>query len=139
MQLRYNYRVYPDASQRGALSRAFGCARVVFNDGLRARQTPRENGLPYVSDGELSKQVITAAKQTLKRNGWARCRRSSCGRLWRTYGIPQREIINRSGGPRPGAEQAFAVWKDFLFGRRFSDRAAYAAGVGTRRLYSACP
>lgn len=28
-----------------------------------------------------------------------------------------REItINRSGGPRPGAEAAFAVWKDFLFG-----------------------
>ncbi|HEX5497518.1 MAG TPA: hypothetical protein VFX70_23420 [Mycobacteriales bacterium] len=24
--------------------------------------------------------------------------------------------INRSGGPRPGAEQAFSVWKDFLFG-----------------------
>ena len=23
--------------------------------------------------------------------------------------------INRSGGPRPGAEQAFSVWKDFLF------------------------
>jgi hypothetical protein len=24
--------------------------------------------------------------------------------------------INRSGGPRPGAEAAFSVWKDFLFG-----------------------
>jgi hypothetical protein len=24
--------------------------------------------------------------------------------------------INRSGGPRPGADAAFAVWKDFLFG-----------------------
>jgi hypothetical protein len=24
--------------------------------------------------------------------------------------------VNRSGGPRPGAEAAFAVWKDFLFG-----------------------
>lgn len=24
--------------------------------------------------------------------------------------------INRSGGPRPGAVQAFSVWKDFLFG-----------------------
>lgn len=24
--------------------------------------------------------------------------------------------INRSGGPRPGADQAFSVWKDFLFG-----------------------
>lgn len=25
-------------------------------------------------------------------------------------------VTNRSGGPRPGAEQAFARWKDFLFG-----------------------
>lgn len=25
-------------------------------------------------------------------------------------------VINRSGGPRPGAQAAFAVWKDFLFG-----------------------
>jgi pimeloyl-ACP methyl ester carboxylesterase len=24
-------------------------------------------------------------------------------------------VINRSGGPRPGAVQAFAVWKDFMF------------------------
>jgi putative transposase len=67
MQLRYNYRAYPDASQREALARAFGCARVVFNDGLRARQTARENGLPYLSDGELSKQVITRAKATAER------------------------------------------------------------------------
>ncbi|MEV5085738.1 helix-turn-helix domain-containing protein, partial [Streptomyces sp. NPDC056159] len=27
MQLRYNYRTYPDASQCRALARAFGCAR----------------------------------------------------------------------------------------------------------------
>ncbi|MGW5484563.1 RNA-guided endonuclease InsQ/TnpB family protein, partial [Streptosporangium sandarakinum] len=47
-----------------ALARAFGCARVVFNDGLRLRQEAREAGLPYVSDGELSKRVITEAKKT---------------------------------------------------------------------------
>ncbi|PWU48844.1 transposase [Micromonospora globispora] len=67
MQLRYNYRVYPTPGQQGALARAFGCARVVFNDGLRARQRAREAGLPYVSDGDLSKQVITQAKQTPER------------------------------------------------------------------------
>jgi putative transposase len=67
VQLRYNYRVYPDASQRDALARAFGCARVVFNDGLRARQDARAEGLPYVSDGDLSKQVITQAKGTPER------------------------------------------------------------------------
>ncbi|MCR3749235.1 helix-turn-helix domain-containing protein [Lentzea californiensis] len=53
MQLRYNFRVYPTPGQRDALARAFGCARVVFNDALRARQTARENGQPYLSDGEF--------------------------------------------------------------------------------------
>jgi putative transposase len=67
VQLRYNYRVYPTPGQQQALARAFGCARVVFNDGLRARQTARDNGLPYVPDAELSRQVITAAKATPQR------------------------------------------------------------------------
>ncbi|WP_446220334.1 RNA-guided endonuclease InsQ/TnpB family protein [Micromonospora sp. IBHARD004] len=67
MQLRYNYRVYPTPAQQVALARAFGCARVVFNDGLRARQQAREAGEAYLSDGELSKRVITQAKRTPER------------------------------------------------------------------------
>ncbi|OPG02926.1 RNA-guided endonuclease TnpB family protein [Microbispora sp. GKU 823] len=67
MQLRYNVRLYPTPGQRHALARAFGCARVVFNDALRARQDARENGLPYISDGDLSKRVITQAKKTPQR------------------------------------------------------------------------
>ncbi|HET9517163.1 MAG TPA: transposase, partial [Actinoplanes sp.] len=67
MQLRYNFRVYPDVAQREALARSFGCARVVFNDGLRLRQQARENGEKYVSDGDLSKRVITQAKATPER------------------------------------------------------------------------
>ncbi|MEV4549316.1 RNA-guided endonuclease InsQ/TnpB family protein [Nonomuraea wenchangensis] len=68
MQLRYNFRLYPTAGQRQALARAFGCARTVFNDGLRARQEAHENGLPYISDGDLSKTVITQAKATPERS-----------------------------------------------------------------------
>jgi len=67
VQLRYNYRLYPDAAQREALARSFGCARVVFNDGLRLRQQAREAGEKYLSDGELSKRVITQAKETPER------------------------------------------------------------------------
>jgi len=67
VQLRYNYRVYPDAGQREALARSFGCARVVFNDGLRARQRARENGQKYIPDGDLSARVITGAKATPER------------------------------------------------------------------------
>ncbi|MEU5939442.1 transposase, partial [Micromonospora sp. NPDC047548] len=50
-----------------ALARSFGCARMVFNDGLRARQEARASGAKYLSDGELSKQVITQAKTTPER------------------------------------------------------------------------
>jgi putative transposase len=67
MQLCYQYRLYPTPAQRDALARAFGCARTVFNDGLRARQEAHTAGLAYVSDADLSKQVITRAKKTPER------------------------------------------------------------------------
>jgi len=67
VQLRYNVRLYPTAGQCQALARAFGCARTVFNDALRARRQAHEAGLAYLPDGELSKQVITAAKKTPER------------------------------------------------------------------------
>lgn len=67
MQLRYNFRVYPTPVQQIELARAFGCARVVFNDGLRLRQQAREQGLPHVSDAELSRRLITEAKGTPER------------------------------------------------------------------------
>jgi hypothetical protein len=64
VQLRYNYRLYPTPGQEQALARAFGCARVVFNDGLRARQDAREAGADYIKDTRLQRRVITEAKQT---------------------------------------------------------------------------
>jgi putative transposase len=66
MQLRYNYRLYPTPGQRQALARAFGCARVVFNDGLRARQEAHAAELPYITDAELSAR-LTKAKATPER------------------------------------------------------------------------
>ena len=66
MQLRYNYRLYPTPGQRAALARAFGCARVVFNDALRARQEAFAAGLPYIGDAELSAR-LTAAKASPER------------------------------------------------------------------------
>jgi len=66
VQLRYNYRLYPTPDQRAALAKAFGCARVVFNDGLRARQEAHEAGLPYITDAELSAR-LTACKATPER------------------------------------------------------------------------
>jgi putative transposase len=67
MQLRYSFRLYPSAGQRMALARAFGCARVVYNDALRARETARSEGLPFPKTGDLSKQLITEAKNQPER------------------------------------------------------------------------
>jgi putative transposase len=66
VQLRYSFRLYPNGPQRAALARAFGCARVVFNDALRAREGARAAGRPFVSQAELSK-ALTAAKTTPER------------------------------------------------------------------------
>ena len=44
MQLRYNYRLYPTAGQRQSPARAFGCARVVFNDAVAARRDAWSDG-----------------------------------------------------------------------------------------------
>jgi putative transposase len=67
MQLRYAFRLYPDAGQRIALAKAFGCARVVFNDAVRAREDARKTGEAFPAAGELSRKLTTDAKQTGER------------------------------------------------------------------------
>ena len=66
MQLRYSFRLDPSPGQRIALSRAFGCARVVFNDAVAARRAAREAGDPFPTDAALSR-ALTAAKRTPER------------------------------------------------------------------------
>jgi putative transposase len=67
VQLRYRYRMEPTGGQHQALAKAFGCARVVDNDGLRLREDAYRAGLPFVTDGELLRLVTTEAKQTPER------------------------------------------------------------------------
>ncbi|MFG3131204.1 RNA-guided endonuclease InsQ/TnpB family protein [Streptomyces tendae] len=67
MQLRYSFRLTPEPGQRTALARAFGCARVVFNDAVRARRDALAAGRPYPGVGELSKRLITQARHTPER------------------------------------------------------------------------
>jgi putative transposase len=64
--LRYSYRLYPNPAQREALARAFGCARVVFNDALAARQAAYAAGEPYITDTVMSAR-LTASKDTPER------------------------------------------------------------------------
>ncbi|MGI5451783.1 RNA-guided endonuclease InsQ/TnpB family protein [Streptomyces sp. CA-249302] len=68
MQLRYSFRLYPNHGQAAALARAFGCARVVFNDAVLAREDARAAGEPFPKIGELSARLISQAKQTAERS-----------------------------------------------------------------------
>jgi len=66
VQIRYRYRIYPSPGQRQALARTFGCARVVYNDCLRLRDTCHAAG-EKISDTEVQRRVVTLAKQTPER------------------------------------------------------------------------
>jgi putative transposase len=66
MLVRYRYRIDPTGVQRQALARAFGCARVVYNDALTERRRAYLAG-ERISDTELQRRVITQAKRTPER------------------------------------------------------------------------
>lgn len=68
MYLRYKFRVYPTPSQCVSLAKVFGCARVVYNDALRARETAHAEGQPFPKMGDLAKSLITEAKKTPERH-----------------------------------------------------------------------
>ncbi|MET8154822.1 transposase [Sphaerisporangium sp. NPDC005289] len=135
MRLRYQYRLYPDAAQREALARAFGCARVVFNDGLRVRTDARAQGLPYVSDGELSNRVITQAKQTPER-AWlgevsAVVLQQALADLNAAYRNFFASITGKRRGPRVAAPR-FRSKKDNRQAVRFTRNARFSITPGGR-------
>jgi putative transposase len=66
MQMRYRYRIEPTPPQQQMLARVFGCVRVVFNDALRVRGEAYRAGIK-LSDSEIQRRVITAAKTTEQR------------------------------------------------------------------------
>jgi putative transposase len=68
VQMRHRYRIEPTLAQQRMLARVFGCARVVFNDALRVRDEAYRAGVK-LSDAEIQRRVITAAKTTVER-GW---------------------------------------------------------------------
>ena len=66
MLARYRYRICPEPGQVIQLARTFGCARVVYNDSLRLRETTHGAG-GKVSDTEVQRRVVTLAKATPER------------------------------------------------------------------------
>ncbi|WKU44731.1 RNA-guided endonuclease TnpB family protein [Streptomyces sp. VNUA116] len=141
MQLRYNYRVYPDGGQCRALARAFGCARVVWNDCLRARREAHEAGLPYVTSGELSRRCITQAKRTSERAWLAEVSAVVLQQSLRDLDTAYKNFFDSMRGKRKGPRVAPPRFKSKKDGRQsvrlntnaFSlrpDGSVYVAKVG---------
>ncbi|GAA3416594.1 RNA-guided endonuclease InsQ/TnpB family protein [Streptosporangium vulgare] len=133
MQLRYNFRLYPSQGQRQALARAFGCARTVFNDGLRLRQDAREAGLPYISDGKLSKRVITEAKKTPDRAWLGEVSAVILQQALADLNTAYRTFFASISGKRKGRKVAaprFRSRKDSRQAIRFTKNARFAVTPG---------
>jgi len=134
VQLRYNYRLYPTPGQRAALARAFGCARMVFNDGLRARHEAFAAGLPYLTDRELSAR-LTAATATSDR---ACLREVSAVVLQQALvdlSAAYRNFFASATGQRPGpkiAQPRFRSRKDRRQVIRFTRNAGFSVSRGGR-------
>ncbi|MDJ0716144.1 MAG: RNA-guided endonuclease TnpB family protein [Prochloraceae cyanobacterium] len=65
MKARFKYRIYPKPHQIVPLAKAFGCARVVWNDALAIYKKASSEGNPRPQG--VDKQVITKAKKTEER------------------------------------------------------------------------
>ena len=99
MLARYRYRVYPTPGQEMMLARTFGCARVVYNDGLRLREDSHAAG-EKISDTEVQRRVITLAKTTPER-AW----------LGEVGSVPLVQACQ-------DARRAYRNWFDSLSGKR---------------------
>ncbi|WP_240505153.1 RNA-guided endonuclease InsQ/TnpB family protein [Nocardia mangyaensis] len=122
VQLRYQYRLYPTPSQQLSLAQAFGCARVVFNDCLRVRQTTYAAG-ERLSDTEIQKRVVTVAKRTPER-AWLADVASvvlvqACQDARRAYRNWFDSMSGKRRGPRSGAPR-FRSRKDSRQSIRFT-------------------
>jgi putative transposase len=111
VDLRYNYRLYPTPSQQQALARAFGCACVVFNDGLLVRRGAHEAGEAYVSDAELQRRVITEAKRTAERAWLAEVSCVVLVQALRDLHSAYRNFFASATGARKGRRVAPPRWR----------------------------
>ena len=104
--VRYRYRLYPTPAQQQALARAFGCARVAFNDCLQLREECHAAG-EKISDTEVQRRVVTLAKLTDERRWLAE--------------VPSVALVQAC----QDARRAYRNWFDSLSGRRNGRRVGH--------------
>ncbi|MGJ7907539.1 RNA-guided endonuclease InsQ/TnpB family protein [Actinopolyspora sp. H202] len=102
MRLRYRYRLYPTPGQRIALAQAFGNARVVYNDAVRARQDAYWAGEKFPSSTVLQKRLITDAKKTPERAWLSRAQHSMLQQAIRDCDQAYRNFFDSLTGNRAG-------------------------------------
>jgi putative transposase len=127
VQLRYNYRVYPDGPQREALARAFGCARVAFNDALAARRAAHEAGEPYITDKVMS-AALTASKEIPERAWLAEVSSVVLQQALADLNTAYRNFFNSASGKRKGPKVGpprFRSRKDSRQSIRFTANARF--------------
>ncbi|MEV4384104.1 transposase, partial [Streptosporangium sp. NPDC049644] len=125
--------LYPTPGQCQALARAFGCARVVFNDGLRVRRDAHAAKMAYISDAELSKRVITAAKKTPQRAWLAEVSSVVLQQALADLNTAYRNFFASLAGKRKGPKVGPPGWrsrKDNRQAIRFTKNARFSVTAG---------
>jgi putative transposase len=127
VQLRYNYRLDPWPRHRAAFGKAFGCARVVFNDALHAREAARKAGELYVTDSELSAR-LTVVKGTPGRAWLAKVSSVVLQQALADLNMGYRNFFASIKGTRKGpkvAKPRFRSRKDHRQAIRFTANACF--------------
>jgi putative transposase len=114
------------------LARAFGCARVVYNDALAAREKARSNGLPLIKDAELSK-ALTEAKKTPERAWLSEVSSVVLQQALADLNTAYRNFFASISGKRKGARVGaprFRSRKDNRQAIRFTKNSRFAVTTG---------
>ena len=111
MKLRYNYRLYPDASQREALARLFGCVRAVWNDGLARRKAAWKADRARISGPRLQQLCITAAKRTPERDWLGQVSPVPLQQSLRDLDVAYTNFFDSVSGKRKGPRVGLPVFK----------------------------
>lgn len=129
--------MYPEPGQQNALARAFGCARVVFNDAVRARRDAHAAGEKYPTFAVLSKTLITQAKAREERAWLAEVSQVVLQQALRDADAAYRNFFASLKGERAGArvgEPRFRSRRDTRQAVRFTANARWKITAGGKLL-----